>query len=173
MTEHVDQLVNAVDAIIWTARHPLHDVPDGRCDAALVVRERAGFWAVLAADQGRELRVDVPATPCAVGVRADQLGAALDVLVDNVFSHTPDHTPFALEVQEGETVRVLVADAGPGFTSQHVAGRGLSGTGSTGLGLDVARRTVEQAGGQLLLGVSAQGGAQIVLEFPAAGLTGS
>ena len=171
MTEHVDQLVNAVDAIIWTARHPLHDVPDGRCDAALVVRERAGFWAVLAADQGRELRVDVPATPCAVGVRADQLGAALDVLVDNVFSHTPDRTPFELTVQGGEVVRVVVADAGPGFASVHVAGRGLSGTGSTGLGLDVARRTVEQAGGTLHLGVSPHGGALIVLEFPADGLT--
>lgn len=170
MTAHVDELVKAVDAIVWTARHPVHDAPVGRCDASTVVRERARFWGILAADQGRDLRVDVPETPLHVGVSAVELGAALDVLVDNVFSHTPDRTPFGLTVRGGASavVRVEVEDDGAGFVTDDPTARGHSGAGSTGLGLDVARRTAEQAGGRLVLESSAAGGARVVLEFPAA-----
>ena len=165
MTEHVDELVRAVDAIIWTARHPMHDAPLGRCDAAQVVRDRAEFWGVLAADQGRDLRLDVPDAVCTVPVSADELGAALDVLIDNVFSHTPDRTGFTLTVRTApDLVRVVVADDGPGFAADS-AERGHSGAGSTGLGLDVARRTAEQAGGRLLLESGARG-ARVVLELP-------
>jgi signal transduction histidine kinase len=167
MTGHVDELVRAVDAIVWTARHPRHESAQGRCDAPQVVRERARFWAVLAADQGRELRVAVPDAALTVGVSADELGAALDVLVDNVFSHTPDRTPFSLSVWIGTgVVDVVVEDDGPGFATPDAADRGRSGAGSTGLGLDVARRTAENANGHLVLGSSPAGGARIVLEFP-------
>ena len=112
----------------------------------------------------------VPDDALTVRVSADELGAALDVLVDNVFSHTPDRTPFALAVQtEGkDVIRVIVEDDGPGFATVDPAERGRSGTGSTGLGLDVARRTAGQAGGHLLLSSSAAGGARVILELPAA-----
>jgi signal transduction histidine kinase len=169
MTEHVDDLVGAVDAIVWTARHPAHDAPVGRCDAASVVRDRAVFWGVLAADQGRELRVDVPDDAVEVRTSAEELGAALDVLVDNVFSHTPAGTGFALEVHPGRgqgVARVVVQDDGPGLPTAGMAERGRSGAGSTGIGLDVARRTAERAGGRLALGSVPSGGARIVLELP-------
>jgi signal transduction histidine kinase len=173
MTEHVDDLVGAVDAVVWAARHPAHDAPEGRCDAASVVRDRAMFWGVLAADQGRDLRVDVPDGPVEVCTSAEELGAALDVLVDNVFSHTPAGTAFALAVHpdvvhpDGDrgVHRVVVADDGPGLSAD-LAERGRSGAGSTGLGLDVARRTAERAGGRLALGAGSGGGARIVLELP-------
>ena len=170
MTEHVDDLVGAVDAVVWAARHPRHDVPVSRCDATAVVLERARFWGVLATDQGRDLRVDVPTGAVAVGVSADELGAALDALVDNVFSHTPARTPFGLVVQvPGDgTVRVVVEDDGTGFASAGLTERGRSGAGSTGIGLDVARRTAERAGGRLALLSGRSGGARIVLELPAA-----
>ena len=170
MTSHVDELVHAVDAIVWTARHPRHDAPESTCDAAAVVRDRARFWGVLAADQGRGLRIEVPDVALHVGASADSLGAALDVLVDNVFSHTPDRTPFALVVRSAPgVVEVIVEDDGAGFATPDAADRGRSGAGSTGLGLDVARRTAENADGRLVLGSSAAGGASVVLEFPATG----
>ena len=171
LTEHVDDLVGAVDAIVWAARHPADDAPESRCDAAAVVRDRAMFWGLLAADQGRDLRVDVPVGAVEVRARCEELGAALDVLVDNVFSHTPPGTAFALEVhpgsgRDGGTARVVVEDDGPGLSTVGMAVRGRSGAGSTGLGLDVARRTAERAGGRLTLGSGAGGGARIVLELP-------
>ncbi len=168
MTEHVDALVDAVDAVVWAARHPVHNAPVSRCDATTVVRDRGRFWGVLAADQGRDLRVDVPDVAAVVGTSVVELGAALDVLVDNVFSHTPAHASLVLGVSVvGPLVEVVVEDDGPGFVATDLAERGRSGTGSTGLGLDVARRTAERAGGRLVIGAGMSGGARIVLELPA------
>lgn len=169
MAAHVDELVKAVDAVVWAARHPTSGAPAARCDATAVVGDRGRFWGVLAADRGRPLRVDVAATPLAVPVSATDLGAAVDVLVDNVFSHTPDGTGFALVVRAlPDGVEVAVEDDGPGLPAAPVLDRGHSGAGSTGLGLDVARRTAEDAGGRLDLGRSAAGGARIALVLPVA-----
>ncbi|WP_199423230.1 sensor histidine kinase [Actinotalea solisilvae] len=167
---HVEQLVEAVDAVVWTARHPAHRGATGSCDSAVVVRERAAFWGVLAVDQGRDLEVDVTdAAP--VAVAPDELGAALDVLLDNVFSHTPDGAALAVRVEAAPdaAVRVVVEDAGPGFDAAALAGRGASGAGSTGLGLDVARRTAEAAGGALAVDRGRLGGARVAMTLPGPG----
>jgi signal transduction histidine kinase len=39
---------------------------------------------------------------------------------------------------------------------------------STGLGLDIARRTVESAGGQLIVAASGLGGALVAMDFSGA-----
>ena len=63
-------------------------------------------------------------------------------------------------------VLVLVADAGPGIADPDAAlRRGSSGAGSTGLGLDIARRVAESTGGGLRIGLSALGGAQVQLRL--------
>jgi signal transduction histidine kinase len=169
MTEHVDALVDAVDAAVSEARHPGHVRDIGQSDAVEVVSERARFWEVLADETGRALAVDVPEQPAYVTVSERDLGAALDALVDNVFSHTPPGTPFALVVscRPHGVVQVAVEDAGAGIVESALAERGVSGTGSTGIGLDVARRTAEHGRGQLRIERSAAGGARIVMEFRA------
>ncbi len=168
MTEHVDDLVAAIDAAVTAARHPSHVRRPGSCDAAAVVRERSKFWRVLADETHRPLIVDVPAGPMLVPVAAAELGAALDALIDNVFGHTPAPTGFALRVSAAPDRRVLVVveDDGPGLAAPGLVERGRSGAGSTGIGLDVARRTARQAGGDVLLETSALGGARIVMVFP-------
>ncbi len=168
MAAHVDELVAAVDTIITTARAHEPRVPAG-CDAADVVRARGRFWAVLAADQDREVHVEVPlSAPVRVG--ATNLGAALDVLLDNVFRHTPPGTPFTVRVRaDGGTVVVEVRDGGPGFADPGLAERGRSGAGGTGIGLDVARRTAEAGGGRLTMTSGPDGiGTVAALELPAA-----
>jgi signal transduction histidine kinase len=166
MAGHVDNLVAAVDAAVEAARHPAHVRADERCDAARVVSDRARFWRVLADETQRPLRVEVPAGSAVVPVSADDLGAALDALVDNVFSHTPARTPFALGVHTSATgaTDVFVEDSGPGLAPES-ARRGVSGAGSTGIGLDVARRTALQGGGAFRVERSGSGGARLVLSF--------
>ena len=169
MSAHVDELVRAVDAVVWIARHPAEQVRSGGCDAAAVVAERAQFWSVLAADQGRDLQIDVPDGALRVAVSASDLGAGVDVLIDNVFSHTPEETGFAVTVRAADDViEVAVADDGPGFRTLDLVERGRSGAGSTGLGMDVARRTAERAGGRLVISRRVGGGARVVLELPRA-----
>lgn len=65
-------------------------------------------------------------------------------------------------------VEVEVADRGPGFPAAATA-RGSSGAGSTGLGLDIARRTAQSGGGRLVVAPRPGGGTCIRLVLPAAG----
>ena len=90
------------------------------------------------------------------------------MVLDNVFKHTAPGTRLSMSVTaDADTVRVVVADAGPGMPDMKLARRGRSGTGSTGIGMDVARRTAERAGGGLELGPGLDGrGLSVTLRLP-------
>lgn len=165
LTDDVNRLERMVDEVIREARRPVREGVMASCDAGMVVRDRAGFWAVLAEDQGRAVRLAVPALPLRVRVDGSDLGDALDALVGNVFAHTPDGTPYAITVaaRHGGGALVTVDDAGDGLPAHDVVERGRSGAGSTGLGLDIARRTAESSGGELRVGRSPEGGARVEL----------
>ncbi|MEU6999246.1 HAMP domain-containing sensor histidine kinase [Nonomuraea sp. NPDC046570] len=151
-----DALERAVTAVISQARQRTGERQS--CDAAAVVAERAAFWSVLAEDQEREMRLEVAPGPLPVAVGAAELGACVDALLGNVFAHTPDGSAFSVRLTPG--VRLEVADQGPGFPAGALA-RGHSGAGSTGLGLDIARRTAESCGGSLT--ISTGPGAKVTL----------
>ena len=54
----------------------------------------------------------------------------VDVLIDNVFAHTPDSTPFSVSVRRvGADLVLTVSDHGPGRTEQG----GQERPGTTGL----------------------------------------
>jgi signal transduction histidine kinase len=67
----------------------------------------------------------------------------------------------------GPIWRLVVEDDGPGFADAEgqLIERGASGAGSTGLGLDIVRRTAEHSGGSLVLGRSPTGGARLEVTF--------
>ena len=105
---------------------------------------------VLAEDQGRRMVVGVPQEHLRVPLADDDLADVVDVLIDNVFAHTPDGTPFevTLRVSLGRAV-LVVADEGPGLAA--TAGQ-RERPGSTGLGLDIVQRTAAGVGGTLHTG---------------------
>ena len=130
-----------------------------------MVAERVHFWSVLAEEEGRAVSVHADGGPLPVRVPAGDLAAAVDALLGNVFSHTPEGTAFAVDVRprDGGGAEVVVRDRGPGLTDDAVE-RGHSGGGSTGLGLDIARRTAEASGGNLRVESSGAGTA-VTLEL--------
>lgn len=162
---HIAQLQRSIDAIVRDARRPLHESLSTWCDAGAVVAERAAFWSALAEDQGRPVQVEVPDRPLPVALDATDLRDALDVLVDNVFAHTDEHVGFAVrlrEVPEGALLEVV--DHGPGLAPQAPEHR----PGTSGLGLQIVRRTATRAGGRFDL--SSEGGgvaARLTLPRPA------
>ncbi|UUU33702.1 HAMP domain-containing histidine kinase [Streptomyces sp. CA-210063] len=165
----VEQLEREVDTIIRTAREAKPQTatagPGAGCDAAEVVRERMAFWSALAEDEGRRWRMAGAERPVRIPVARADLAAALDALLGNVFRHTAEGTAFAVDVHNGEdAVIVLVSDAGPGIADPEAAmarGRGSGSDGSTGLGLDIVRRLAESTGGDVRIGSSVLGGAEV------------
>ena len=96
--------------------------------------------------------------------RAD-LEALVDVLLDNVFSHTADADAVRITLTAtDDRVDLVVEDAGPGLPAGlDATGRGASGAGSTGLGLSIAARTAEDSGGEVTTGPSDMGGARVAV----------
>jgi signal transduction histidine kinase len=160
----VSRLEQEIDLIIRAARRPAPDEPPA-CDAAEVLAERMAFWSALAEDQGRPCYLTGTERPAPVPVPRSDLAAAADALIGNVFQHTAEGTGFAVTVHPGDgVVLVFFADGGPGIGDPDSAlRRGSSGAGSTGLGLDIARRVAESTGGGLKIDRSALGGAQVQL----------
>ena len=167
LSDSVDRLEIMVDQVIREARRPVREGVRAQCDAAAVVRDRIDFWKVLADEQQRVVSADICTNPCPVRVDSVDLADALDALLGNVFAHTPEGTSFAVRVSEGPAPfnTIEVDDGGPGLPHGAVIDRGHSEGGSTGLGLDIARRTVEASGGELLVHPSSLGGTAIVLRL--------
>ena len=149
--EHANQLQRTLSGVIRAARRGNRDGLHPRCDAAAVVRERAGFWEPLAEDQGRTFTHEVAGGEVWVRANPDDLGAAVDALIENVIAHTPEGTPFGIALErtpEGAVLRV--DDEGQGIP-ELAAVRGQSDRGSTGLGLDIAQSVAVSAGGELTI----------------------
>ncbi len=164
LSTQVRRMDDAVDAVIADAHARAEAVVPAATVASEVVTERVEFWRPLFDDQRRGLSlVDRTESSIAVGVAQVELGAALDELLANAIAHTSPGTDVRVEI--GATpdgcVVVEVSDAGAGFADLAVVGRGVSGGGSTGLGLDIVRRTAEASGGRLELGASPEGGASV------------
>lgn len=143
------------------------------CDAAAVTAARAAFWRALAEDERRPFGVELPDRGAEVAVPGDELADAVDALIGNVFTHTPDGTPVRVTVGgDPDTVTITVADEGQGWPPHvRVADRGTSaGARSTGLGLDIVRRAAETGGGSLHLAAGPRGGAEARLVLPRHGV---
>jgi signal transduction histidine kinase len=168
MTDDVEALTAAIDRVIRDARNRVQDPQRSQADLALIARDRVAFWAALADDQGRAYHTDIPDLPCPVEVAPDDLEAAIDALLNNVFAHTGDRDSFMVIVtprRAGGGV-LVVEDEGPGVADEGAAAtRGVSAAGSTGLGLDIARTTAEASGGRLEVTRASAGGTRVTMEL--------
>ena len=165
LSEHVDALERTVGSVIREARRGVREQPTPACDVVSVVKGRVAFWAVLAEDQGRRVELRLPTTSRFVRVSADDLEAAVDALLENVFAHTPEGTAMSVAVEvDRSNAWITVSDEGPGIGAGSID-RGRSAGGSTGLGLDIVRRTAEGSGGSFEVGSAPGGGAAMVIRL--------
>lgn len=163
----IDDLTLVVNGLIVEARGASGE--SELCDLNVVATDRAEFWQVLAEDQLRPWSFSSWGNPLVVPVSASDLAAAIDALIDNVFAHTPERTALSIRCASHEgCAELVVGDAGPGFDGVQ-SQRGRSGSGSTGLGLDIATRLAEGAGGELQVEPSALGGVAVTLRLPTRG----
>jgi signal transduction histidine kinase len=162
---HVNALERTLTAVIRAARRPQREGRLPACDATAVVAERVAFWSALTDEQQRTATVELPSEPLLVRAAAEDLAAAVDALLENVVAHTPEGTAFFVKLAAmSGGARLEIADAGPGLPAAAEV-RGRSDRGSSGLGLDIARRCAEATGGAMRIGSRSGGGASITLEL--------
>jgi signal transduction histidine kinase len=155
----VDAVEATVTELIREARQPQEPRPDTAVDLVDIVRERAAYWGALADDQQREWNLEIATEAAPARMRPQEAQALLDVLLDNVFTHTPEGTPYWIRL---ERHRLIIDDAGGGIAATAATSeRGRSAAGSTGLGLDIARQTAERAGGRLRISSRTPQGARV------------
>lgn len=162
LDEAVGTLIRAVPA---AAAGPV------QCDVVEVVQRRMAFWSPLGRHGNRHCTVSLPSPPATIAFSADDLAAVVDALMGNVFRYTPAGTDFAVSVvRHAGWISLVVDDAGQGLADPAAAlRRGVSGAGSTGLGLAIARDAVEATGGTIHIERSALGGARVRLRFAEVG----
>ena len=150
LSEDVDELERVVSHVIHEARRSVRESGSVTTDLAEIVTERADYWGFLADDQGRQWNLAVGPEQYVVNGNPGDWGAMLDALLGNVFAHTPAGTGCSVSLHEspGGRVELVVADEGPGIAEAGLLERGASGGESTGLGVDIVRRTAQAAGGE-------------------------
>ncbi|MFI5928014.1 ATP-binding protein [Micromonospora sp. NPDC051543] len=159
-------LEGEIDVLIKTTRKAVaHEAGPAMCDVSEVVRDRMVFWAALAGDQNRPHRVTGAQLRIPAPVPRAELAAALDAVIGNVFRYTPQGTAFEVAVSRRDGyVAIRIDDAGPGIANPDRAlRRGASDQGSTGLGLDIAKRVSLQANGSVSIDRARLGGASVVM----------
>jgi signal transduction histidine kinase len=159
----VDALSRAVDEVIRGARRPLREGARSHADLKAVAQERIGFWSALAEETGRPVAQHLPTQPVPVRASPEDLSATLDALLENVFTHTPDQAQVRITVAPlaGGGGRLIVEDAGPGLAVRPDE----PALGSTGLGLRIARRTAETAGGTITIDTGPLRGARVTIDL--------
>ena len=162
----IESMEFSVSTFIREARAPRR-MADESCDLVDVCRTRTEFWAVLAEEEKRPWSVLLPDLPIPIPLKRNDLEAAIDAMLGNVFAHTPERAAVSVVgATDGREITLTVDDFGPGFPAGFIPERGTSGASSTGLGLDIVKRTAEAAGGGIRVGNHAGGGARVEMWFP-------
>jgi signal transduction histidine kinase len=122
---------------------------------------------------GRAVRIDAKSGPLAA-IDPSDLTHALTNIVDNALKYTDGAIDVSVR-RAGGRVIVDIADEGPGMSPDEVAHaferfyRGARrDVDGSGLGLSIARRALERAGGTLALRSDRESGSCFTLELPAA-----
>lgn len=167
MSACLDALDAAVNRLIRETRQAPEPV-SGRADLAQAVRDRMAFWSLLAESQQRPFDVRAPSRRVVVGLDRDELDAAIDALLSNVFAHTPEGTPFRVQLKRAAATAhswsLIVEDQGTGTSSQPAGADSIPR--GTGLGLDIVRRTAEHAGGAAEIRRGKSGGYRVEIRLP-------
>ncbi len=124
-----------------------------------------------AAAHRKELVTEIELEPGSYGVNVLVLRQVLAILVDNAIRYAvPGQVRVSARV-EGRELRVRVADPGPATSSQWKGGP--KSAGGSGLGLELCRSLVRNAGGSLELERDSPEGTSFVLRLPATPLGGA
>lgn len=167
----VDELERVVSHVISEARRPVRESGGVVADIVAIVAERSEFWGNLAAEQERRWTVEMGPDAFSVRGHSADFEALLDALLGNIFAHTPSGSGYSIMLRQPlpDLAELIIADDGEGFSDVGLLERGASSAASTGLGVDIVRRTAESAGGMASWSQGSPTGTVVSVELPRAG----
>ncbi|WP_156756743.1 sensor histidine kinase [Actinokineospora pegani] len=171
--EQAERLADVLDELLAAAREA-RAVGAEPVDLSLELTMLAEEWRGVFRAEGRALRVRL-APGLLARVTPARLREAIGVLLDNALRHGAGAVSLTARgggPARADSVVIEVADTGAGVPDElapHIFDRGVSGAGSTGLGLALARALVDSDGGRLELSTARPPTFSVFLPVPKAG----
>jgi len=159
----LDATTNALTGLIGAARASIDRRGPGvtACDACNIVATRGAFWQILATEQQREMDIHYEPDALLVPVAPAALEEIVDILIDNVFSHTSAGAAFEIGVsRQARQARIWIDDAGKRESGPRPTGP------SSGLGLKIVAQQAAAVGGEVVHPTSRLGGFCIAVDLP-------
>lgn len=155
-------------AIKMAAMQEHHDKMD-LINAALLFTTGAEGYRSIIEKQGNELIINAQSNLPLIYGNVDRLLGVLSNLLTNANKHTKNgeisvNIEIKKELDKTRFVSVTVKDNGAGITPEilpHVFERGISGSGSTGMGLAICKNIVEAHGGEIEIKSEAGKGTEV------------
>jgi signal transduction histidine kinase len=171
--EQAERLADVLDELMKAAREARATGAEP-VDLGVELRSVADEWRTPLRAEGRSLKVKLQDGILAK-VSPARLREVIGVLLDNAVRHGSGTV--TLSAREGaastaDTVVIEVTDMGAGVPdelAEHIFERGVSGGGSTGLGLALARALIDSDGGRLELSAKRPATFTVFLPVPRAG----
>jgi signal transduction histidine kinase len=171
--EEAERLSTLLDGLLALARAE-RTAPLAVADVDTGVEDRLDAWRPLAEHMDLQL-VRGGVTGLRVLAPEGAIETVLDAVLDNAVKFAPAGSAISVRTASVDgRVEVAVRDTGPGMAPEELeraTGRfwrspGQSNTEGSGLGLAIAARTLEVAGGELVLELPSGGGLRVVARFP-------
>jgi two-component system sensor histidine kinase/response regulator len=142
-----------------------------------VVRQVASGHEGAADRKNIRLEVRLPESSPTLSADAAALGQVLDNLVSNAIKFSSTDKTVRVSLRDaGEHVDLVVKDEGPGFTAEdrlkmfgryrRLSARPTAGEPSTGLGLSIVKRLVDEMGGELVCDSTPGAGTIFIVRLP-------
>jgi len=166
----IADLERGLDEIIRESQQTREDGVSTSTDARAVVLKHLEYWSPLAAAQEREVTRSSTAEPLPVTLSAEDLGVVLDAVFSNIFRHTAPGVGFRVDLRR-DSDRMVLEVVNEGDTDSV---RRPAQQGSTGVGLEIARKILRSAGGTLTAQADPSAGFAVVIrvKLAAGTLTG-
>ncbi|WP_193211618.1 GAF domain-containing sensor histidine kinase [Luteolibacter marinus] len=171
--ESTDSALKLVESLARRDRHSSGVCPDLSAQLADVV----GRQEIAAEDKGLQILFDGSKSPMPVAAPDWVIEQVAENLLSNAIKFTPAGGRIQVSVSEQDGYGVFeVGDTGPGFAKEdypklfrrysRMSAQPTAGEPSTGLGLSIVKRLVEQEGGSVLLLSRPGEGARFRVSFP-------
>lgn len=168
----LEEMEAMIAAVLRLARDEAATVPHQRIDLAPLLAEVVAGYR----EQGRDVALSAAAASLPIDGNPGALRRLIQNLVNNAIGFG-GHARLAA-VREGDTVRITVADRGPGMADVALArafdpfwraeGSRNRATGGTGLGLTIVQTIVQRHGGTIDLANGPDGGLVATVLLPVA-----